>query len=297
MPWQAIDGIILLDKPTGLSSNQALQKVRRYFLAKKAGHTGTLDPLATGMLPIAFGQATKFIQFLLDADKSYTATVQLGQATTTGDSEGEPLAQQAVPELTASQLQTVLHEFVGQVTQTPPIYSALKYQGKPMCYWARKGIVVPQKQRVVTIHSLTLLDWQPDLAQLAFQVCCSKGTYVRTLSEDLAKKLGTLGHLIVLRRDHCAGFAATAMHTLDAVAAAQDSAALSTLLLPVDTGLQHWPLLDITPEQCAHLQQGRKQQADIVASKTGWYRVVCADRFMGMLHYDQGICATKLLVG
>lgn len=293
--WQSIDGLVLLDKPMGLSSNQVLQKVRRLFQAKKAGHTGTLDPMATGMLPIAFGQATKFIQFMLESDKCYVATIQLGQSTTTGDREGELVEQQPVHEHTQAYIERVLTGFVGTITQTPPIYSALKYQGKPLYYWARKGIEVPQKTRQVEIKQLALQHWQSDKSQLTFEVSCSKGTYVRTLAEDIATQLGTVGHLIALRRQYCAGFDPNQMQSYETITQQAEANTVSRLLLPVDVGLAHWPVLEISSVQLDHLYHGRKQQVRLPVNYPGWYRLSFEGAFVGIVECHQSIISVKMV--
>ena len=193
-----IHGILLLDKPAGLSSNQALQFVRRLLQARKAGHTGSLDPFATGMLPVCLGEASKTAAFMLQAGKSYRAVASLGQATNTGDIEGEVVKEQPIPHLEIQQIETVLGSFTGPISQVPPMYSALKHQGQPLYKLARQGLEVERKPRQLMIHQLELLFWEPPL--LAFRVQCSKGTYIRTLAEDLCVRLGSCGHLQSLHR-------------------------------------------------------------------------------------------------
>ena len=200
----AVNGILLLDKPVGLSSNAALQRVKRLFNARKAGHTGSLDPLATGMLPICFGEATKLSHCLLEADKTYQFVCQLGQRTTTGDAEGELLESQAVPVLSQTQVEQVLADFVGVTEQIPPMYSALKHQGKRLYELARQGKEVERPPRQVVIKQLSLLTLTPD--RIECRVRCSKGTYVRVLAEDIATALGSCGHVIALRRETVAPF-------------------------------------------------------------------------------------------
>jgi len=196
--WRPVDGIVLLDKPIGLSSNQALQRVRRLFRAARAGHTGALDPLATGMLPLCLGEATKFSQFLLDADKRYITCIQLGKGTTTGDREGDVLTDLPVPELTDEALESVLNRFRGEIEQIPPMYSALKHEGKPLYEYARQGIVIERKRRQVTIADLTLVSRTADT--LTLDIRCSKGTYIRTVGEDIGEMLGCGAHLHSLHR-------------------------------------------------------------------------------------------------
>lgn len=200
---RALSGVLLLDKPVGVSSNTALQKARRLFGAQKAGHTGVLDPLASGLLPICFGEATKFAQYLLDADKAYTATMKLGEATTTGDAEGDIIATSDCA-VSAEAFQAACTRFTGPVRQVPPMFSALKHEGRPLYEYARKGIVIERKPRDICIHAIDIEVFSPPLARIA--VRCSKGTYIRTLSEDIAKHIGTFAHLTALRRTATAGF-------------------------------------------------------------------------------------------
>lgn len=195
---RAIDGVILLDKPQGMTSNFALQKVRRLFGAQKAGHTGSLDPLATGVLPICLGEATKFSRYLLDANKGYFTTAKLGDIRTTSDSEGECVKLQDVPPLTVQQIQDVLFKFTGPIDQVPTMYSALKYQGKPLYEYARQGITIDRPSRPITIFELELMSQRSD--ELDLKVACSKGTYIRTLVEDIGQSIGCGAHVSMLRR-------------------------------------------------------------------------------------------------
>ncbi len=201
-----VNGVLLLDKPEGLSSNTALQKARRLFRAEKAGHTGVLDPLATGLLPVCFGEATKFAQYLIDADKAYTATLKLGEASSTGDAEGEIVAT-ARADISLSEFQTACQALTGDIRQVPPMFSALKHEGKPLYEYARKGIVIERKARDITIYSIDITEF--DAPKAVIDVRCSKGTYIRTLSEDIAKHIGTFAHLTALRRTETAGFTTT----------------------------------------------------------------------------------------
>ena len=208
-----VHGVFLLNKPLGISSNAALQKVRWLLRAEKAGHTGALDPLASGLLPICFGEATKFSHFLLDSTKRYQTTVQLGYSTTTGDVEGEVLLEQAVPELTEERIQQVLQQFVGETQQIPPMYSALKKQGRPLYELARKGIEVERDARPITIEAIQLLSFTENSVTL--DVTCSKGTYIRVLGEDIAKALGTYGHLTYLHRIQTGHFELIPSYTIE----------------------------------------------------------------------------------
>ena len=272
-----MNGITLLDKPKGMSSNQVLQKVRRAFGAKKAGHTGTLDPMATGMLPICFGRATKLIEFMLNADKAYTATIQLGQATDTGDVEGEVIAEQAVLGLDQVSIEPALSDFRGEIKQVPPMYSALKQDGKRLYQLARQGKQVERPARPVTIYELRCEGFDSETQQLTVFVRCSKGTYIRVLGEEVAKALGTLGHLVTLHRNYCAGFESSEMHSLEEISEAH--------LLPADAGLVHWPIWHIDAQQVLDLQHGKPiaiEQAD------GWGRLYCDDQLSAVAEFTQG---------
>lgn len=210
---RAIDGVLLLDKPQGLTSNAALQKVRRLFGAQKAGHTGSLDPLATGVLPICLGEATKFSRYLLDADKGYYTTAKLGDIRTTSDSEGETVMRRDVPAYSLDQIEDVLARFRGAISQVPTMYSALKYQGRPLYEYARQGITVDRPARPITIYELTLLEQRSD--ELDLQVACSKGTYIRTLVEDIGQALGCGAHVCMLRRYQAGHFTLSDTVTLE----------------------------------------------------------------------------------
>ena len=232
-----IDGVLLIDKPYDISSNNALQKARWLLNAAKAGHTGVLDPLATGLLPMCLGEATKFSSYLLDADKGYRATVRFGAATTTGDIEGDVIRECPIAFDEAGLLQ-VMQQFVGEISQVPPMYSALKHQGKPLYEYAREGIEIHREPRRITIHSLKLISF--DGVEGVIDVLCSKGTYIRTLAEDIAIALDCAAHLTGLRRTTTGGFQLSEAHTLAAVEAL-DMAGREALLLPADVLVQHFP--------------------------------------------------------
>ena len=264
---RALHGVLLLDKPLGLSSNQALQQVKRLCHAAKAGHTGSLDPLATGMLPICFGEATKLTAFMLEADKSYDVVARLGVSTDTGDAEGSVACELPVPALTDAALGEALVDFVGEIEQVPPMYSALKHEGQRLYALARRGIEVDRAPRKVRIRDLTILSYKaPDLE---FRVGCSKGTYVRTLVEDIAKALGTVAHVIALRRLSVGAFTAEPMVTLDALVGRCEGGAEAAdeLLLPVDSAIADWPRLVVEPELARRLIQGQALPAE-----RGWPR-------------------------
>lgn len=249
-----IDGVLLFDKPLELSSNTAMQKVRWLFTAEKAGHTGTLDPLATGLLPICFGEATKFTHALLDADKRYRATIRLGQRTTTGDAEGEIIEELPVT-VDEAQIRQVLLRFTGEVSQLPPMHSALKHQGRPLYEYIRKGEVIERETRQVFIRELNLERWVA--TELDIDVLCSKGTYIRTLGEDIGAALGCGGHLIALRRTGIGEFGLDAAHTLPELEGL-DGAARDALLLPVDSLTQGFPALMLDAVQAGRLAQGQR---------------------------------------
>jgi tRNA pseudouridine55 synthase len=255
--WRAVNGILLLDKPIGLSSNDALQRVRRALSAKKAGHTGSLDPLASGLLPLCFGEATKVAGLLLDADKTYQATVALGSRTTTGDAEGSVVQEAPVPELDVNTITRVMTAFIGEQQQIPPMFSALKREGQPLYKLARRGIEVEREARAIRIDQFRLLHLEG--TQLSFEVACSKGTYVRTLAEDLAVALGTVGHLVALRRTALGrGFDGRVMHRMDAIeAAAGVPGQLDSWLIPADVALVSWPRVTLDEFETRSFTQGQ----------------------------------------
>lgn len=255
--WRSVDGIVLLNKPIGLSSNQALQRVRRLYRAAKAGHTGALDPLATGMLPLCLGEATKFSQFLLDADKRYLTCIRLGQRTTTGDREGEILTEEVVPDLTEEELESILNRFRGDIEQIPPMYSALKHEGKPLYEYARKGIVIERKRRQVTISNVTLVSRTANTLTLDIQ--CSKGTYIRTIGEDIGEALGCGAHLHSLHRISTAGYSPEGMLTLEEfeALAEQGEEVLDAKLMTMDTAVGHMDRVELSSQYTREMLFGR----------------------------------------
>lgn len=255
--WRPVDGIVLLNKPIGLSSNQALQRVRRLYQAEKAGHTGALDPLATGMLPLCLGEATKFSQFLLDADKRYVTCIQLGVRTTTGDKEGDILTNEVVPNLSDEALENILSRFRGEIEQIPPMYSALKHEGKPLYEYARKGIVIERKRRSVTVSSLLLVSRTEDTLTLDIQ--CSKGTYIRTIGEDIGEALGCGAHLVSLHRISSAGYSPDNMLTLDELEtlSEQGEEVLDRQLMLMDTAVEHLDQVMLSASSARHILFGR----------------------------------------
>ncbi|MEQ1599915.1 MAG: tRNA pseudouridine(55) synthase TruB [Methylotenera sp.] len=248
-----VNGVLLLDKPLGFSSNQALQKVKWLFSAAKAGHTGTLDPLATGLLPICLGEATKFAQYVTDADKTYFATIKLGVTTNTGDAEGEVLVTSPV-NVTQGQFDQVCQQFIGEISQIPPMYSALKHEGKPLYAYARNGVDIGRQARLITIKNIVLNDFLNDIAQIT--VTCSKGTYIRTLAEDIGAKLGCGAHLIGLRRTETAGYLLSQAITIEQLEALSLEAR-EALLLPVDSAIESLPKVILNVDAAFYVMQGQ----------------------------------------
>jgi tRNA pseudouridine55 synthase len=278
-PRDLVDGVLLLDKPVGLSSNDALMKAKRVFNAKKAGHTGTLDPFATGLLPLCFGEATKFSQDLLEADKTYEATVHLGIMTSTGDTEGETIEQREV-DVTREQIEAALARFRGPIFQVPPMYSALKRDGKALYEYAREGITLEREARPVTIHALSLLDYTAPFLKIL--VTCSKGTYVRVLGEDIGAALGCGAHLNALRRVQVGALSTERMITLEDLQAHADPL---SLLAPVDALLSSFPSVELTPELAKRFLNGQRlalgKEAVEVPAEPGRVRVYHEGKLLG----------------
>lgn len=275
VPRRRVDGVLLLDKPTGLSSNAALQRARRLFNAEKAGHTGTLDPLASGLLPVLFGEATKFAQYLLDADKRYVATVAFGTATDTGDAEGR-VTERAPVDVDEARLLAALRALTGRQRQIPPMHSALKHQGRPYYDYARRGETVVREAREIEIHALDLVGWDTSIATL--DVHCSKGTYVRVLAEDLGRRLGTVAHLAGLRRTGTGGFGLAQAVTLEALEPLPD-AERDALLAPTQVLVAHLPRIELSPDDAARLRHG---QAVALAAPDGMVACVAEGRLLGL---------------
>ncbi len=292
-----VNGILLLDKPPGMTSNAALQMVKRLYTARKAGHTGSLDPLATGLLPLCFGEATKVSGFLLDADKRYRVVCKLGERTTTGDAEGEVVEQRPVEAVSGARLRQVLEGFVGEIAQIPPMYSAVKHKGERLYKLARQGVEVEREARKVDIHSLELRDFNTPLFEI--DVHCSKGTYVRTLVEDIGELLGCGAHVTALRRLAVGPFDDSQMIDMAVLeaAAAESMTALDKLLLPMESGLAQWPGVRLSGDAAFYLRQG---QAVLVpqAPTEGWVRLYEGEsRFLGMGEIlDDGRVAPRRLM-
>lgn len=297
--FRRVDGILLLDKPAGLTSNRALQRVRHLFRARKAGHTGSLDPLATGLLPLCLGEATKVSGFLLDADKRYRVHCRLGVTTDSGDADGEVLERRPVPALDTDRIEAALAPLRGDIEQVPPMHSALKHQGQRLYTLARQGVTVERPARPVTIHALELVADGTAAETLVLDVHCSKGTYVRSLVEAVGEHLGCGAHVAALRRTALGPFPEPEMITLETLERTAESGgepALDALLLPVESALVQWPEVHL-PEEAAHfLCQGQAVWVP-KAPEPGMVRLFGPDRFLGMgTVLDDGRVAPRRLL-
>lgn len=292
-----LTGIVLLDKPVGMGSTQVLQRVKTLFQARKAGHTGSLDRLASGLLPICFGEATKISGFLLEADKRYRSTFRLGVVTSTGDAEGEVLERRAPPELDRAAILEVLAEFTGVIEQVPPMHSAIKYQGQRLYKLAHQGVTVERKPRRVTIHRLELLEHGPE--RVSVEVHCSKGTYIRTLAEDIGKRLGCGASVEALRRLGAGPFDAAEMVSLAEIEerAEQGLACLDEVLLPIEAAVSHWPGVSLPEGVAYYLRRGQPVLVPHAPTE-GWVRIFAAgDRFVGVGEVlDDGRVAPRRLM-
>ncbi len=277
-----ISGILLLDKPVGLTSNAALQRVKRLFNANKAGHTGSLDPMATGLLPLCLGEATKVSGFLLDSNKRYTGTAKLGERTDSGDADGEVVETRAVEAYEQARILDVFSHYTGEITQIPPMHSAIKVNGQPLYKLAHQGIEIERKSRQVEIFSFELLEQRED--ELDIDVHCSKGTYIRTLVQDIGEELGCGAHLNALRRTAAGPFELENSVTLDELEAlAEDGfAAMDAHLLPTEYALSDWPQVKLTPDSTHYLRQGQAVQVP-KAPTDGWVCLFADDDcFLGV---------------
>ena len=283
-----IHGVFLLDKPQGMSSNDIMQKVKRIFQANKAGHTGALDPLATGMLPICLGEATKFSQFLLDADKRYLVTAKLGERTDTSDAEGQIVETREV-KVKTPEILTALEQFRGNILQVPTMFSALKHNGKPLYEYARQGITVEREARPITIFELNFIEY--NAPYLTLEVHCSKGTYIRTLVDDLGEVLGCGGHVTMLRRTAVADYPTEKMldwHALQNLAEQQDLALLDALLLPMDTAVAKLPALTLDENQTQGIGFGQRIKFNNPNRLQGQVRLFSHEnRFLGVAVIDE----------
>ncbi|MGD2076141.1 MAG: tRNA pseudouridine(55) synthase TruB [Gammaproteobacteria bacterium] len=292
-----VNGILLLDKPSGITSNDALQQVKRLYFARKAGHTGSLDPLASGVLPICMGEATKVSAFLLDADKRYQVRCRLGVRTSTADAEGEVLESRPVGSYSPEQIEVVLAGFRGSIEQIPPMYSALKHQGQRLYKLAREGVEVERKPRRVEIYELSLKGQGEDWIEIG--VHCSKGTYVRTLVEDIGDKLGPGAHVAGLRRTGVGPYDEEGLVTLETLERLKvsDMAAMDRLLLPLESALTQWPDVQLSADAAFYLQQGQPVLVPH-APTSGWVRLYERNRsFLGMGEIlDDGRVAPRRLM-
>jgi len=270
---RAVNGILLLDKGKGLTSNGALQEVKRIFEAAKVGHTGSLDPMATGILPLCFGEATKFSQFLLDANKHYLASFRLGATTDTGDADGAVIAEHPIGDLSLERIQAVLSEFRGEIEQIPSMYSALKHQGKPLYKLARQGIEVERQPRTVEILGLELLEFTGDT--LLLDIYCSKGTYIRTLADDVGNRLECGAHVCELRRLGSGPYDVRDSYTAEDLKAIREQGGLEALdacLLPLATAVMDWPAVELPDTTAYYLKQGQPVQISHAPTE-GWVRI------------------------
>ena len=291
MPRRAVHGVLLLDKPLGWTSNDALQKVKRLYRAEKAGHTGTLDPLATGLLPLCFGAATKFSQVSLDADKAYRATLRLGCTTSTGDAEGQ-VRQTREVRVGRAAIDAACRRFIGVIEQVPPMHSALKHEGRALYDYARAGLEVERAARRVTIHRIDVVDWQHEL--LVLDVRCSKGTYIRTLAEDIGEDLGCGAHLAALRRTASGKLSVDDAVTLEQLTALSEPER-DALLLPSDALLAEWPRVQLPDDEAGRFLTGLRRRVGLAdAAAVRVYGP--ADAFLGSAHIAGGeLIADRLL--
>ena len=292
-----LTGIVLLDKPVGMGSTQALQRVKTLYQARKAGHTGSLDRLASGLLPICFGEATKVSGFLLEADKRYRSTFRLGIVTSTGDAEGEVLERREPPELDRATLLEVLAEFTGPIEQVPPMHSAIKHQGQRLYKLAHQGLTVERKPRRITIHRLALIDYRD--GRLKVEVDCSKGTYIRTLAEDIGKRFGCGASVETLHRLGAGPFDAAEMVSLTELEerAGQGLASLDEVLLPIEAAVSHWPGVSLPEGVAYYLRRGQPVLVPHAPTE-GWVRIFAGgNRFVGVGEVlDDGRVAPRRLM-
>jgi tRNA pseudouridine55 synthase len=290
-----LDGILLVNKPQGLSSNAVLQKTKRLLKAKKAGHTGSLDPLATGMLPVCFGEATKISQYLLDADKSYQATGLLGIKTSTADAEGEIISTVDNFSISEKELLSVINTFIGPIHQIPSMFSALKHQGKPLYKLAREGITIERKAREIVIHNIELQEF--DGRYFVIKVSCSKGTYIRNLIEDIGERLGVYAHVTQLHRICTAGFDTEMMYTLDELESKTPEALLDCLL-PLERAIDYIPIVKLAEDDVLSLKQGKQVQNTDYPSLSGCVRMHDEhSNFIGLGELDStGLLKVKRLL-
>ncbi len=292
-------GIVVLDKALGGSSNHALQQVKRLFDANKAGHTGALDPLATGVLPLCLGEATKVSQFLLDSDKAYRARIKLGVRTDTADSEGEVIATADAGAVTEAQIKNALIQFEGDIEQVPPMYSALKRDGQPLYKLAREGKTVEREPRAITVYSIELTDFDPQSQELEIEVDCSKGTYIRTIADDLGQIIGCGAHIIALRRLKAGAFTLADSQSLEELEAAKQAdgfTAIDAMLMPMDKAIDTLPAVHLPAYTAQFLKQGQAVQVNKPPAD-GLLRLYEDEEFLGIgIIDDDGKVAPKRLI-
>jgi tRNA pseudouridine55 synthase len=294
-----VNGILVLDKAAGMTSNDAVQRAKRLFNASKVGHTGSLDPLATGVLPLCFGEATKFSQYLLTSDKRYVVRIRLGVATDSGDADGEVIATRPVPDLTANEVERALDSFRGEIEQVPSMFSAIKHQGQPLYKLARQGIEVERESRPVTIFENELLALEGD--ELTLSIHCSKGTYVRTIAEDLGEMLGCGAHVTALRRTAAGPYQESDLLTFETLESALEEGSLDRFLLPVSSAVGDWPEVSLSDDTAYYLRQGQPVMVPHAPTR-GWVRLFQlrsegSSRFLGVGEVlDDGRVAPRRLV-
>ncbi len=293
-----VSGIIVLDKPAGLSSSDAVQRVKKIFAARKVGHTGSLDPLATGVLPLCIGEATKFSQYLLNSDKKYLAKLRLGVATDSGDADGKVIEQHAIDGITRERVDAALTAFRGEIEQVPSMFSAIKHHGTPLYKLARQGIEIEREARRITVYSNTIVDFTGE--ELTLDVHCSKGTYVRTIAHDLGTALGCGAHVFALRRTMAGPYGEADLVTLETLAEARAGGQLDDLLRPIASAVEHWPAVALSGAPAFYLKQG---QPVLVAHAptTGWVKLYERDngdcQFVGVGEIlDDGRVAPRRLI-
>jgi tRNA pseudouridine55 synthase len=296
---RSVHGIVVLDKALGGSSNHALQQVKRLFDANKAGHTGALDPLATGVLPLCLGEATKVSQFLLDSDKAYRARIKLGVRTDTADSEGEVIATADAGTVTEAQIKSALTQFEGDIEQVPPMYSALKRDGQPLYKLAREGKTVEREPRAITVYSIELTDFDPQSQELEIEVDCSKGTYIRTIADDLGQIIGCGAHIIALRRLKAGAFTLADSQSLEELEAAKQAdgfTAIDAMLMPMDKAIDTLPAVHLPAYTAQFLKQGQAVQVNKPPAD-GLLRLYEDEEFIGIgIIDDDGKVAPKRLI-
>ena len=294
-----VNGVVVFDKPPGMSSNDAVQRVKRIYSARKVGHTGSLDPLATGVLPLCLGEATKFSQYLLTSDKTYVATLCLGVSTDSGDADGEVLEERALEDVSRERIESALDEFRGDIEQVPSMFSAVKHQGQPLYKLARQGIEIEREARPVTVYRNEIVDYAGD--RLTLEIHCSKGTYVRTIAHDLGEQLGCGAHVMALRRTTAGPYQEGDLVTLDEMNRMAELDRLDELLQPVATAVGQWPTVELAAAPAFYLKQGQPVLVPHAPTE-GWVRLYELEnddgRFIGVgeILTDGRVAPRRLIV-